>query len=691
MKDSQTPAGPGVFSQYDCWLQKRIPERLDTRVAAVLGRYRVYASGRLAETAVRELSDLGRRVTGIQPEVVHGGDLAGSEVVLCDLSGDATLPSGWDAGETAAIAAEGYRVRWDESTASLFVVAADAAGLLYGAFRVIRLVGEGASLTGVDVFENPGSPLRMINHWDNMDGSIERGYAGRSVFFDDNRLIADLTRAADYARLLASVGINTISINNVNVRGESVRLITEDHLPDVARLADVFRGYGVRLMLCVNFTSPIQIGGLKTADPLDPDVIRFWARQTDLVYQHIPDLRGFLVKADSEFLPGPTADGRTHADGANTIARALAPHGAIVIWRCFVYNCMQDWRDTVTDRPKAAFENFVPLDGQFDANVLLQIKNGPVDFQIREPVSTLFGAMRQTREVMELQITQEYTGQQKHLCYLVPLWKEVIDFDPQNPDCPGTIEAMLGNGTIEGIAGVVNVGLDRNWTGHTLAQANLYGYARLCWDPSLTAADIAKEWIHLTLGEDPTVYATVYEMLMRSRVIYEKYNAPLGIGWMCNPSHHYGPNVDGYEYAYWGTYHRADNLAIGVDRTRAPGGTAYTAQYSAPVAALYDDLATCPEELLLFFHRVPYTHRLRSGTTLIQHIYDTHFEGVQEVEEMIRAWEALQGTLHPEAYEPVAERLQTQFQDACEWRDVVNTYFRRKTGIPDEKGRKIHV
>ncbi len=683
MKDSNPPVVPRVFSQYDCWLQARVPDDLDARVAAAFARFRLYAGGRLVDTAVRELTSLARRLTGKQPEMVTQGAPAGAEVVLCDLTGTSATPTGWSPAMTAAIVADGYHIRWDENTGSLWICAVGAAGLLYGSFRVMRLLGEGVCLTQVDVLENPTSSLRMINHWDNMDGSIERGYAGRSVFFDDNRLIQDLTRAGDYARLLASVGINTISINNVNVRGAAVRLITEDHLPDVARLADVFRDYGIRLLLCVNFTSPIQIGGLSTADPLDPEVIAFWAMQTALVYQHIPDLRGYLVKADSEFLPGPTADGRTHADGANTIARALAPHDAIVIWRCFVYDCMQDWRDTQTDRPRAAYENFVPLDGQFDANVLLQIKNGPV--------SSLFGAMRQTREVMELQITQEYTGQQKHVCYLVPLWREVIDFDPQNPACPGKIAAMLGNGTIEGIAGVVNVGLDRNWTGHTLAQANLYGYARLCWDPMLSAAAIANEWIHLTLGADPTVHDTTFKILMQSRATYEKYNAPLGIGWMCNPSHHYGPSVDGYEYAYWGTYHRADHLAIGVDRTRAPGGTAYTAQYSEPVAAMYDDPARCPQELLLFFHRLPYTYRLPSGPTLIQHIYDTHFEGVEEVEEMIRAWQALQGTLHPEAYEPIAERLQIQFQDACEWRDVVNTYFRRKTGIPDEKGRKIHV
>ncbi len=298
--------------------------------------------------------------------------------------------------------------------------------------------------------------------------------------------------------------------------------------------------------------------------------------------------------------------------------------------------------------------------------------------------------MRHTREVLELQVTQEYTGQQKHLCYLLPLWKEVIDFDPRLSDCPGTVGAMLANGTIEGIAGVVNVGLDRNWTGHTLAQANLYGYARLCWNPRSPRRRL-RGMGAATVRETNLLWFPPHPRCLW--VIGPKYEntSPARHRLMCNPPIHYGPNVDGYEYAYWGTYHRADHLAIGVDRTRAPGGTGYTAQYAEPVAAVYADPARCPEELLLFFHRVPYDRRLRSGVTLIQHIYDTHFEGVEEVEAMIREWDALEGTLHPEAFRSVAERLQTQLRDACEWRDVVNTYFCRKTGIPDGKEENLHM
>lgn len=678
------------YSEYACWLQKYPVSGIREGVLEAFKTIYVRGRSRIVGTAASELVQALATVTGVDAQIVSGVNPAGAHVSLVDLGEESDIPfADLAAEEKTRIHSEGFLIRWNASDKTLLIAGGNAPGVLYGVFRFIRLMAEGQSPDTVDLLENPATSLRMINHWDNADGSIERGYAGRSIFYENDQFIQDLGRARDYARLLSSVGINAVCINNVNVRGASVRIITEKYLADVARLADVFRGYGIRLLLCVNFTSPIQIGGLKTADPLNPAVEAFWESQASIVYQYVPDLLGFLVKADSEFLPGPVTDGRTHADGANTIARAVRPFDGIVIWRCFVYNCMQDWRDTTTDRPKAAYENFMPLDGQFADNVLLQIKNGPVDFQIHEPVSSLFGAMRATREVMELQITQEYTGQQKHLCFLVPLWKEVLEFDMRNRDCPGTIQDMVRNGTIEGIAGIGNVGLDRNWTGHTLAQANLYGYARLCWDPSLTSESIADEWTRLTFGQETEVVDTVTSMLLSSRDVYEKYNAPLGIGWMVNPSYHYGPNVDGYEYAFWGTYHRADNHAIGVDRTTRPGGTGYTAQYAEEIKSMYEDVATCPEELLLFFHRLPYDYALRSGKSLLQHIYDTHFEGVVDVEGMVTAWKAIEGRLHPDVYKSVLDRLEGQVRDACEWRDVINTYFYRKTGVPDKMGRKI--
>lgn len=458
-------------------------------------------------------------------------------------------------------------------------------------------------------------------------------------------------------------------------------------------MADIFRSYGIKTFLSINYASPIEIGGLPTADPLDPEVRRWWKETAKRIYQYIPDFGGFVVKADSEFRPGPFTYGRDHAEGANMLAEALVPFGGLVIWRCFVYNCQQDWRDRTTDRAKAAYDHFKPLDGQFREKVILQIKNGPMDFQVREPVSPLFGAMPNTNQMMEVQITQEYTGQQKHLCFLIPQWKEVLEFDTyakgKGSKVKKVVDGSLFGYHYSGITGVSNVGDDPNWTGHTLAQANLYGFGRLAWNPDLSAEEIANEWIVQTFGDDPQVIEAVSWMLLASWRIYENYTSPLGVGWMVNPGHHYGPNVDGYEYSHWGTYHYADRDGIGVDRTVATG-TGYTAQYFPENAAMYESLDTCPDELLLFFHHVPYTHRLHSGETVIQHIYNTHFKGVEQTKELKKRWEQLKGKIDEKRYNDVLERLTIQVEHAKEWRDVINTYFYRKSGIDDQYGRKIY-
>lgn len=566
-------------------------------------------------------------------------------------------------------------------------------GVLYGTFCLLRLLSCGESLEGIYRVENPKNTLRIINEWDNMDGSIERGYAGESIFYRNNKIVKDLRRVQTYARLLSSVGINGIVINNVNVKKYETRLITAEYLPDVARVADVFRAYGIKVFLSINFASPIHLGKLHTADPLDPDVRAWWKQKTAEIYEYINDFGGFLVKADSEFNPGPYMYHRDHDDGANMLAEALAPFGGLVIWRCFVYNCTQDWRDRVTDRARAAYDNFKPLDGKFHKNVVLQIKNGPMDFQVREPVSPLFGGLQNTNQMIELQIAQEYTGQQRHLCYLVPQWKEVLEFDTYAKGAGSKVKkivdgSLYGN-EYNGFAAVSNIGNDANWTGHDLAQANLYGYGRLAWDSDLSAGQIADEWIRMTYSNDIRIVNTISEMLMSSWSIYENYTTPLGIGWMVNPSHHYGPSVDGYEYSKWGTYHRADCHGIGVDRSVA-SGTGYAGQYHKENAEMYESPETCPEELLLFFHHIPYTYRLKSGKTLIQHIYDTHFEGVEQAVGLKEKWMGLKGLIDAERYEHVLERLEEQIEHAKEWRDVINSYFYRKSGIEDEKGRKIY-
>jgi alpha-glucuronidase len=576
---------------------------------------------------------------------------------------------------------------------TIFLVGKNDSGVLYATFHLLRLMQNRENLQQLDILENPKNQLRMLNQWDNMDGSIERGYAGNSIFYKENEFSDELNRIEDYARLLSSVGINGIAINNVNVHKVETDLITSILLPKVAEVAGIFRAYGISTFLSVNYASTITIGNLSTADPLDSKVRQWWKDKAEEIYSYIPNFGGFLVKADSEHRPGPFTYGRNHADGANMLAEALEPFNGMVLWRCFVYNCLQDWRDRSTDRARAAYDHFRPLDGQFHDNVILQIKNGPMDFQVREGVSPLFGAMENTNQMLEFQVTQEYTGQQRHLCYLVPQWKEVLDFDTyakgKGSEVKKVVDGSLFQYKYSGITAVSNIGNDYNWTGHTLAQANLYGFGRLTWDPDLSAETITEEWIGQTFGQDELVKELVSKMLLKSWSIYEKYTSPLGVGWMVNPHHHYGPNVDGYEYDVWGTYHFADWKGIGVDRT-VKTGTGYTSQYFKENTERYENIETCPDELLLFFHHVPYTHKLKSGVTVIQHIYNTHFEGVEEAEGLVKSWLQLKDKIDRERFDDILTRLQEQANHSKEWRDIINTYFYRKSGIKDEQNRKIY-
>ncbi|WP_027092093.1 alpha-glucuronidase family glycosyl hydrolase [Cohnella thermotolerans] len=679
---------------YDAWLGREpiADEARRSYVADWGGAVVAEERDPLVRNAAKELEEglaamLGGR--SAQADEIGGA----RRIVLGTFGGSPEAAQPFQAAEMAAVGEEGFRLRAAADGRTLVVAGTTGKGVLYGAFHLLRLLRTGARLDDLDVFENPANELRMINHWDNADGSIERGYAGRSIFYKDNEIVEDLSRVRDYARLLASVGINALSINNVNVHRYETMFVTERYLPQIAKLADTFRDYGIRLFLSINFAAPIEIGGLATADPLDESVRAWWRRKTEEVYSYVPDFGGYLVKADSEFRPGPFTYGRDHADGANMLAEALRPFGGLVVWRCFVYNCRQDWRDRTTDRARAAYDHFTPLDGRFADNVILQVKNGPMDFQVREPVSPLFGAMEKTNMVIEFQATQEYTGQQRHLCYLVPQWKEALDFDTYAKGEGSTVKRVVDGSLFGsrhgGFAAVSNIGDDANWTGHTLAQANLYGFGRLAWNPELSAAEIAQEWTLLTFGSDGRVVRTVCGMLLDSWSIYESYTAPLGVGWMVKPNHHYGPDVDGYEYSMWGTYHFADCRGIGVDRTSRTG-TGYARQYKGPNAERYESLADTPDELLLFFHHVPYTHVLKSGKTVIQHIYDSRFEGAERAEALVARWETLKGLVDDGRFAQVKARLQEQAEHAKEWRDVINTYFWRKSGIPDAHGRKIY-
>jgi alpha-glucuronidase len=566
-------------------------------------------------------------------------------------------------------------------------------GVLYGALALLQRIARGEDVAQLNERQEPAAPVRWVNHWDNLDGTIERGYAGRSIFFEGGRVQDDLTRVRDYGRLLASVGINGVTINNVNA---NALVITDGFIPQVARVADVLRPWGVALSVSIDFSSPRRIGGLDTFDPLDSRVAAFWKDRVEALYRAIPDLGGFVLKADSEGRLGPSAYNRTHADAANVIARALAPHKGVIFYRGFVYDHLMDWREPKNDRARAAYDNFYALDGKFDANVVLQIKHGPIDFQVREPASPLFGALRNTNQAIELQITQEYVGQQRHVCFLVPMWKTVLDFDLQaTSTSPGTpvrdlVSGRTFNRPVGGYVGVSNVGRDTNWLGHDLAMANLYGFGRVAWNPTISASAIAEDWTKLTFGHDPQVVNTVSRILLDSWPAYERYTGPLGAGTLTDIiGVHYGPGIESSERNGWGQWHRANGTGIGMDRTVATG-TGFVSQYIPLVGAMYESLDATPDELLLFFHHVPYTHRLHSGKTVIQHIYDSHYQGAQEAAGFVDGWRRLERLIDRERYTAVLAKLEYQAAHAIVWRDAVNNWFLWLSGIADANGRAGH-
>lgn len=618
--------------------------------------------------------------------------------------------------EDSRIVKDGYIIKYEikeDRISNITISAINEEGILYGSFTLLRLLEQGTDLDYKEIIDNPSKTIRMIDHWDNLDGTVERGFAGSSILYesirnrdkmkdimdaigisatydlirdafnDDYKVASDIDRINDYARMLCSIGINAITINNTNVHTLETELINK-RIDVVKTISDIMIKYGIVTYLSINFASPITLKDLDTSDPLDENVVKWWREKIKNIYNVLPNLGGFMVKADSEGRPGPFTYGRNHADGANMLAKELKPYGGKLIWRCFVYNCRQDWRDKSIDRAKAAFECFAPLDGEFLDNVYLQIKNGPMDFQVREPISPLFGKLEKTNMLMELQITQEYTGQQKHVCYLVPWWKKILESEiyPNN-------EKNLVSNRIEGVAGVVNVGNDENWTGSILAQSNLYGYGRLIWNSKISSEEIAQEWIRLTFGNDDLVIKNIEYILMNSWEAYENYTSPLGVGWMVTPGTHYGPDVNGYEFSPWGTYHRADCKGIGIDRT-IETGTGYVNQYHEPLSIIYNDLNLCPDELLLFFHHVSYDHVLKSNKTVIEHIYDSHFEGYETVEKFIEAIKEIKDSLNKESYYSILNCLYVQRDSAREWRDIVNSYFYRISGIGDKKNRKIY-
>jgi alpha-glucuronidase len=573
----------------------------------------------------------------------------------------------------------------------LVIAAQSDRGILYGVFDLLSKIARLEDIRSLDDVQQPYVPLRWVNQWDNLDGHIERGYAGPSIFFADGKVRDDLTRAGQYARLLASVGINGCAVNNVNANPNALK---DDFIPQLARIADAFRPWGVQLALSVDLSSPKAIGGLDTFDPLDPAVGEWWKRKVDQIYRAIPDFGGFVMKADSEGRAGPTSYGRTPADAANVIAHALALRGGVIFYRAFVYDHHLDWQNLKNDRARAAYDVFHPLDGKFDDNIIVQIKYGPIDFQVREPVSPLFGGLTRTNEAIELQITQEYTGQQRHLCFLAPMWKEILDFDLRVSDQHTPVKDIVAGKAFHrprgGFAGVANVGMDTNWMRHPLALANLYAFGRLAWNPERTPESLVDEWARLTFGNDPQVVSTVAKMQLSSWRTYESYTGPLSVGTLTNIlGPHYGPGPESSERNGWGQWHRGDEKGIGMDRTIATG-TGYIAQYSPPVQKLYEGLADCPDNLLLFFHHVPYTHELHCGKTVIQFVYDSHYDGADRAQHFVAEWQTLEGKIDHERYRDVLLLLKYQAGHSIVWRDAICDWLNRLSGIPDDKGRVGH-
>ncbi len=566
----------------------------------------------------------------------------------------------------------------------IVIASSTEVGALYGAFHFLRLLQTLQPIDKLNIHEKPRLQLRMLDHWDNLDGSIERGYAGRSLW-DWSALPEKVDpRLRDYARANASVGINGSTLNNVNADSQ---ILSAGYLRKVAAIANTFRPYGVRVYLSARFSSPIELGGLQTADPIDREVAAWWKKKADEIYRLIPDFGGFLVKANSEGQPGPRTYNRSHAEGANMLAAALAPHNGVVIWRAFVYDMKPD-----SDRAAAAYDNLAPLDGKFAPNVLLQVKNGPVDFQPREPFHPLFGGMPKTQVMLEAQITQEYLGFSNHFVFLPQMWREILDSDTYAKGRGSTVSKVLDGSLygqrLTGIAGVANTGSDRNWTGHHFGQANWYGFGRLAWNHDLTSRQVAEEWTKMTLTRDAEAIRTIAGLMLESHQAVVDYMTPLGLHHIMWGGHHYGPapwwNTE--PQPYWNPvyYHRADERGLGFDRTQT--GSNAVSQYHAPVRDHFANLQTCPEELLLWFHHVSWDYRMRSGQTLWNELALHYQRGVDWTRKTRREWEALAGAIDTERHEAVAKKLAIQERDAIWWRDSCLLYFQTFSKQPLPKG-----
>lgn len=589
--------------------------------------------------------------------------------------------------EVRELGAEGYRISGNAAT-GVTISAATEQGLLYGAYHLLRLQTIGNVSGEIVVTEKPSFDYRILNHWDNLDRTVERGYAGKSLWEWENLPEVVSPRYEAYARANASIGINGTVLNNVNA---SPQMLSAEYLEKVKVFADIFRPYGIKTYLSINFSSPAELGGLPTSDPLDKAVRQWWKDKAKEIYKLIPDFGGFLVKANSEGLPGPQDFGRTHADGANMLADALKPYKGIVMWRAFVYNPGDE------DRAKQAYQEFMPFDGEFRDNVIIQVKNGPVDFQPREPFSPLFGAMKKTPVMAELQITQEYLGFSNHAAYLAPMWKECLDTDTYQQGLGSTV-AKVTDGTvypqkITAIAGVTNIGTDTNWCGHHLAQSNWYAFGRLAWNHELTSEEIINEWATQTFSA--AVSKPLSELLLATHEAVVDYMMPMGLHHIFAFGHHYGPepwcDVPGAREDWLPSYyHKADKYGIGFDRTTK--GSNAVSQYHAPLFEQYNNPATCPDNLVLWFHHLPWDYNMKSGRTLWDDMCYTYDRGVQKARSFQKIWDSLENQVDSQRFKEVQSKLKIQTRDAVWWKDACLLYFQEFSGfpIPYDIERPIH-
>lgn len=661
------------------WLRYEPLGALAARYQSISGQVVVEGDSATSKIIRDELSIgligmLGNRGAADQKGIAAGAIVAGTPQ-----NSAAIRALGWEA-ELQSTGAEGVVVRHARIANQPVIAIASQSdvGALYGAFALLRWIQTAQPIERLNLVEKPRVKLRMLNHWDNLNGTIERGYAGRSIWQWDELPEKLSQRYTDYARANASVGINGTVLNNVNA---NVQFLSTNYLYKVKALAEVFRPYGIRVYLSANFAAPRQLGNLESADPLEPRVAEWWKTKVDEIYRLIPDFGGLLVKANSEGQPGPQDYGRTHAEGANVLADALSPHNGIVMWRAFVYNETVD-----ADRIKRAYLEFMALEGKFKPNVIVQVKNGPLDFMPREPFSPLFGAAIKTPLMAELQVTQEYLGQSKHAVFLGTMWKEFLDADTYAKGAGSTVgkivEGTVQPQTLTGMAGVANTGMDVNWCGHDLSQANWYAYGRLAWDHTIPAEHLAEEWTRMTFSNDSQVVETIRGVLMSSREAFVNYTMPLGLHHLIGGDH-YAPMPwnDRAQRADWTAtyYHRADANGVGFDRTRK--GSNAVEQYFPPLRDIYDDPARCPENLLLWFHHVRWDHKLKSGQTLWKELCDTYTRGVEQAKAMQAAWAGLVGKIDPDRHKAVSDKLAIQVEDAAKWRTQILEYFQRFSGM----------